>query len=181
MAPGSAIDEQKLATQLEMADAPIREALKLLAHDDLVTITPRRGLHVARVSLPGLEQISEMRAPLEALAARAWPRGEPRLTTWSCSMPYARGLACCSPPPPGSSTLIKSFIRPSLAPPTTATWLAPSIISLGCRSGFGILPFLALISFRLPSAITWIWPSVHVRPNARGRSWGGMWRGSMRG
>ncbi len=70
MAPGSAIDEQKLAAELAMADAPIREALKLLAHDDLVTITPRHSLHVAEVSLPDLEQISEMRVPLEALAAR---------------------------------------------------------------------------------------------------------------
>ncbi len=70
MAPGAAIDAQKLAAQLEMADAPIREALKLLAHDDLVTITPRHGLHVAEVSLPDLEQISEMRVPLESLAAR---------------------------------------------------------------------------------------------------------------
>lgn len=70
MPPGSAIDEQKLAAELDMADAPIREALKLLAHDDLVTITPRHGLHVAAVNLPDLEQISEMRVPLEALAAR---------------------------------------------------------------------------------------------------------------
>lgn len=68
--PGSAIDAQKLAAQLEMADAPVREALKLLAHDDLVTITPRHGIYVTGVSLPDLEQISEMRVPLEVLAAR---------------------------------------------------------------------------------------------------------------
>jgi DNA-binding GntR family transcriptional regulator len=48
---------------------PVREALKLLAHDGLVVITPRHGLYVADVNLPDLEQISEMRLSLEALCA----------------------------------------------------------------------------------------------------------------
>jgi DNA-binding GntR family transcriptional regulator len=70
LAPGSLINEQQLADELEMGLAPVREALNLLVHDDLVVITPRHGLYVADVNLPDLEQISEMRLSLESLCAR---------------------------------------------------------------------------------------------------------------
>ena len=68
--PGSVINEQDLAEELEMGLAPVREALKLLAHDNLVVITPRHGLYVADVNAPDLEQLSELRLSLEGLSAR---------------------------------------------------------------------------------------------------------------
>jgi DNA-binding GntR family transcriptional regulator len=68
--PGSPINEQKLAGELGMGVVPVREALRLLAHENLVTITPRHGLYVAGVDTPDLEQLSEMRLSLEALSAR---------------------------------------------------------------------------------------------------------------
>jgi DNA-binding GntR family transcriptional regulator len=70
LSPGAAISEQRLAEDLDMGLVPVREALKLLAHDDLVVITPRHGLYVADVNVPDLEQISEMRLSLESLCAR---------------------------------------------------------------------------------------------------------------
>jgi DNA-binding GntR family transcriptional regulator len=70
LAPGAATNEQQLAEELEMGLTPVREALKLLAHDNLVVIPPRHGPYVAEVSLADLEQISEMRLALESLAAR---------------------------------------------------------------------------------------------------------------
>jgi DNA-binding GntR family transcriptional regulator len=70
LAPGAHINEQLLAKELDMGLVPVREALKLLAHDNLVVITPRHGLYVADVNLPDLEQISEMRLTLESLSAR---------------------------------------------------------------------------------------------------------------
>lgn len=68
--PGSVVDEQQLAADLDMGLIPVREALKLLAHENLVVITPRHGLHIAEVSVPDLEQLSEMRLTLEGLCAR---------------------------------------------------------------------------------------------------------------
>lgn len=68
--PGAPIDEQALAEDFEMGVAPVREALRLLAHENLVEITPRHGLYVSGVSLADLEEISEMRLPLEGLCAR---------------------------------------------------------------------------------------------------------------
>ena len=70
LAPGSLINEQHLAEELNLGAAPTREALKLLAHDELVSITPRHGLYIADISVPDLEQLSEMRLTLESLCAR---------------------------------------------------------------------------------------------------------------
>jgi len=70
LSPGAAINDQRLAEDLDMGLVPVREALKLLAHDDLVIITPRHGLYVADVNVPDLERISEMRLSLESLCAR---------------------------------------------------------------------------------------------------------------
>jgi DNA-binding GntR family transcriptional regulator len=70
LAPGAPINEQRLASELDMGLVPVREALKLLAHENLVEITPRHGLYVSDVNVPDLEQISEMRLTLEGLSAR---------------------------------------------------------------------------------------------------------------
>ena len=70
LGPGSPVNEQGLAEELEMGLVPVREALQLLAHENLVIITPRHGLYVADVNVTDLQQLSEMRLSLEALAAR---------------------------------------------------------------------------------------------------------------
>lgn len=69
LAPGAPIDAQTLAAELEMAVVPVQEALKVLAHEELVTITPRHGLYVSDVNLQDLDAVSETRLPLEALCA----------------------------------------------------------------------------------------------------------------
>ena len=69
LAPGTLVNEQQLAEDLHMGSVPVREALKLLAHDELIVITPRHGLYVADISLSDLEQISEVRLTLEPLCA----------------------------------------------------------------------------------------------------------------
>jgi DNA-binding GntR family transcriptional regulator len=71
LAPGSPIDEGKLAEELEMGIVPVREALNLLAHDHLVEVEPEaRGLFVSKVEIPDLQQISEIRMLLEPYCAR---------------------------------------------------------------------------------------------------------------
>ncbi len=70
LSPGAPINEQQLMEELEMGLVPVREALRLLAHENLVEITPRHGLYVADVSVEDLEQVSEIRLPLETLCAR---------------------------------------------------------------------------------------------------------------
>lgn len=67
--PGAPINDQALARELGMELAPVHEALKLLAHDELVKIPPQ-GLYVADVDIPDLEQISEIRLLLETFCAQ---------------------------------------------------------------------------------------------------------------
>ena len=69
LAPGTLVNEQQLAEDLHMGAVPVREALRLLAHDELIVITPRHVLYVADISLPDLEHISEVRLTLEPLCA----------------------------------------------------------------------------------------------------------------
>ena len=69
LAPGSSIDEGKLADEMEMGLVPVREALVLLVHDHLVTIEAQ-GLFVSKVEVPDLKQISDIRMLLEPYCAQ---------------------------------------------------------------------------------------------------------------
>ena len=70
LAPGAPINEQELAQSLDMGHVPVREALKWLAHENLVEVTKRHGIYVADVNVNDLQQLSEMRLSLESLSAR---------------------------------------------------------------------------------------------------------------
>ena len=70
LAPGAPINEQELAESLDMGTVPVREALKWLAHENLVQVTERHGIYVAGVNTDDLQQLSEMRLSLESLSAR---------------------------------------------------------------------------------------------------------------
>jgi DNA-binding GntR family transcriptional regulator len=78
LAPGAPINEQALAESLDLGTVPVREALKWLAHENLVDVTERHGIYVADVNVDDLQQLSEMRLSLESLSARlAAERVEP--------------------------------------------------------------------------------------------------------
>lgn len=67
--PGEPIDEDRLGADLEMGRTPIREAIKRLSLENLVTVFPRRGTFAAEINIKDLAQITEVRAVLEARAA----------------------------------------------------------------------------------------------------------------
>jgi len=66
--PGAWIDEQRLAEEFGISRTPLREALKVLAAEGLVTLKPRRGCQVAEVSEEELDDIFPILALLEAQA-----------------------------------------------------------------------------------------------------------------
>ena len=68
--PGEPVDEDTLSAELDLGPTAIREALKLLAHDGLIVVTPRHGIRVAEANPADLSQLFEMRLPLETLCAR---------------------------------------------------------------------------------------------------------------
>ena len=69
--PGSWIDEMKLAQQFGISRTPLREALKVLAVEGLVTMKLRRGAYVTEVSRDDVAQVYHLLALLESDAAAA--------------------------------------------------------------------------------------------------------------
>jgi DNA-binding GntR family transcriptional regulator len=72
--PGSWIDEQKLAAEYGISRTPLREALKVLAVEGLVTMKVRRGAYVTEMSRTDVEQVYHLLALLESDAAAAVAR-----------------------------------------------------------------------------------------------------------
>lgn len=67
--PGAWIDEMRLAQELGISRTPLREALKVLAAEGLVTMKVRRGAYVTEVSEKDLRDVYHLLALLEADAA----------------------------------------------------------------------------------------------------------------
>jgi DNA-binding GntR family transcriptional regulator len=80
IAPGAPINEDGLGRELEMGRTPVREAIKRLALENLVTVFPRRGTFASEINITDLAQISDVRVQLEGhAAARAAERLTPAL------------------------------------------------------------------------------------------------------
>jgi DNA-binding GntR family transcriptional regulator len=69
IAPGAPIDEDALGAELQMGRTPVREAIKRLALENLVTVFPRRGTFASEINITDLAHISDVRAQLEGHAA----------------------------------------------------------------------------------------------------------------
>ena len=69
--PGAWIDEQKLALQYGISRTPLREALKVLAVEGLVTMKVRRGAYVTEMSRTDVAQVYHLMGLLESDAAGA--------------------------------------------------------------------------------------------------------------
>jgi DNA-binding GntR family transcriptional regulator len=67
--PGSWIDELKIAEEYGISRTPLREALKVLAAEGLVTMKVRRGAYVTEVSEKDLADVYHLLALLESDAA----------------------------------------------------------------------------------------------------------------
>ena len=68
--PGERIKERDVAAQMGISTTPVKEALRRLEQDGLVVSQPRRGAVVGPLVLTPPEEILEIRAHLEGLAAR---------------------------------------------------------------------------------------------------------------
>ncbi|CAM5182778.1 hypothetical protein CDEF62S_01781 [Castellaniella defragrans] len=68
--PGARLVESRLSEDMAVSRIPVREALRALASEGLVTIEPRRGASVAVLSDELAYNMVEVRAALEGLNAR---------------------------------------------------------------------------------------------------------------
>ena len=61
--------EINLSERMNVSRTPIRDAIRQLAKDGLVTIEPRRGAYVSKISIKDMVDVFEVREDLEGLAA----------------------------------------------------------------------------------------------------------------
>ncbi|TCL61118.1 DNA-binding GntR family transcriptional regulator [Kineothrix alysoides] len=67
--PGERLMEIHLANKLGVSRTPIREAIRKLELEGLVTMIPRRGAEVAQITEKSLKDVLEVRRALDALCA----------------------------------------------------------------------------------------------------------------
>ncbi|MCC8102739.1 MAG: GntR family transcriptional regulator [Clostridiales bacterium] len=68
--PGERLMEIHLAKKLGVSRTPVREALRMLELEGLVTTIPRKGAVVAEITVSDLEDVLEVRLALEELAVQ---------------------------------------------------------------------------------------------------------------
>ncbi len=68
LAPGSRLQEAELSQRFGVSRTPLREALKLLTAEGLITFQPNRGATVTQLSLDELAETFPVMGVLEALA-----------------------------------------------------------------------------------------------------------------
>ncbi|MER6306293.1 MULTISPECIES: GntR family transcriptional regulator [unclassified Streptomyces] len=66
---GEFLSEQDIADRISVSRTPIREALLLLAAEDLVQLVPKRGARVASLSGREISELMELRGIVERYAA----------------------------------------------------------------------------------------------------------------
>lgn len=70
LAPGERIDQQLTAELLGVSRMPVREGLRVLSAEGLVTIYPHQGAVVSELSPEEIEDVFSVRSALEGMAAR---------------------------------------------------------------------------------------------------------------
>jgi DNA-binding GntR family transcriptional regulator len=67
--PGTVLREDAIMQEMGIGRTPLREAVKRLALESLLEVQPRRGTFVTEIEAADIQNITEVRAELEAYAA----------------------------------------------------------------------------------------------------------------
>jgi DNA-binding GntR family transcriptional regulator len=66
--PGQKLNENQLASLLDISRPPLREAFRILEHEHLVVNIPRKGTYVAPISTQDLQEVYHTRKMIECYA-----------------------------------------------------------------------------------------------------------------
>jgi len=75
--PGERLNQDHLATKLQVSRQPVGQAIQLLKSQGFVNDTGRRGVEVSSLSMEQISGLYQIRAALDALAAREVARKNP--------------------------------------------------------------------------------------------------------
>ncbi|WP_438754175.1 GntR family transcriptional regulator [Pararhizobium sp. O133] len=70
LAPGQILSERALSEKLQVSRTPLREAIRIVASEELIEMQPNRRPRVADPSLEHLQDLFDVQAALESLAGR---------------------------------------------------------------------------------------------------------------
>lgn len=90
--PGRRIMEQAIAAEFAVSRGPVREALRILERDGLVTILARRGAIVTNLSIAEVKEIFDIRAMLNGLRDRLIAEDGARERVLEIVAPYVAQL-----------------------------------------------------------------------------------------
>lgn len=107
--PGARLRETDLANQMGISRTPVREAIRLLEADGLVTHLPRQGATLRRLDYAEVIELYEMRVVLEATAARLAARAASDLEI--AELLALNADLAASPPGPQAQDLNRQFHR----------------------------------------------------------------------
>ena len=68
LVPGQKLTETELSAQMGVSRPPLREALRIMENDNLVTRIPRKGTYVTTISIEDLRQVYQAREMIECHA-----------------------------------------------------------------------------------------------------------------
>jgi DNA-binding GntR family transcriptional regulator len=68
--PGTKLSEGKIAEQMGVSRTPVREAIRELAAEGFVKISPNQGVVISNISIEDIQEVLQIRSVLEGLAAR---------------------------------------------------------------------------------------------------------------
>jgi len=68
--PGEKVNEYQVAKLLNISRPPIREAFRLLVAEGLITLVPRKGAFVSKMTPQEVKEIYQMKSMMESFAVR---------------------------------------------------------------------------------------------------------------
>lgn len=77
LAPGERLNQDQLAAKLQVSRQPVSQAIQLLKSQGFVSDTGRRGVEIALLSTEHITGLYQIRAALDALAAREAAHNNP--------------------------------------------------------------------------------------------------------
>src|SRR5213593_2244766 len=90
LAPGERVNESKLTRDLGLSRSPVREAIRILESEGLLTLEPHRGAHVRPLGDDDLQEIFDVRLMIESHGLRRDPTGSPPRSSPRCEWPWRR-------------------------------------------------------------------------------------------
>ena len=94
------VPEKALCEKFGISRTPLREALKVLAHEGLISLLPNRGARVTKVTPDDIDEVFPVMGALEAVAGKRLVRKSAKkgslkfvryITKWHFIIPVASG------------------------------------------------------------------------------------------